>query len=63
MSRSLLFTLLLIVLFAAGVWKVIDAGMQLPIKPKVEKVQPILQDQNVSKVAVPLTGISQAQHP
>jgi Kef-type K+ transport system membrane component KefB len=60
MSRSLLFTLLLIVLFAAGVWKVIDAGMQLPIKPKIEKVQPILQDQNVSKVAVPLTGISQA---
>jgi len=59
MKRSLLFTFILVVLFGVGLWQIIGAGMQLPMKPKVEQVQPVLQDQNVSKVAVPLTGISE----
>jgi Kef-type K+ transport system membrane component KefB len=60
MNKSLLFTVLLIALFVGGLWKIISMGNQLPIKPKVEQAQPILRDPDVSKVAVPITGISQA---
>src|SRR6185312_5037380 len=59
MKRSMTFTLILMVLFAIGLWQIISAGNQLPMKPKVEQVQPVLAQQNVSKVAVPLNGISE----
>jgi len=57
MSRSLIFTFILLVLFIGGVWKVVNVGQRLPIKPKVEKVQPVLVNHDES---VPITGLSQA---
>ncbi|HWY98867.1 MAG TPA: cation:proton antiporter, partial [Bacteroidia bacterium] len=60
MRKSLLFIIVLMVLFLGGLWKIVTMGMQLPVKPKVVTVQPILANQNVSKVAVPITGVSQA---
>lgn len=60
MKKSLLFTVVLMVLFLGGLWKIISMGTLLPVKPKAVMVQPILANQNVSKVAVPITGISQA---
>jgi Kef-type K+ transport system membrane component KefB len=60
MTKSLLFTLVLVGLFAAGMWQILAMGNQLPVKLKADTVKPILPDQNVSKVAVPLNSISQA---
>jgi Kef-type K+ transport system membrane component KefB len=60
MRKSLLFIIVLMILFLGGLWKIVSMGMQLPVKPKAVTVQPILANQNVSKVAVPITGISQA---
>ncbi|HXP51884.1 MAG TPA: cation:proton antiporter, partial [Bacteroidia bacterium] len=57
MRKSLLFIVVLLALFLGGLWKVISMGSLLPVKPKIEKVQPVLVSQNVSE---PITGISQA---
>src|ERR1700722_7767599 len=57
MKKSFLFILILIALFIGSLWKVSNMGALLPIKQKVEKVQPVLVNQNVSE---PITGVSQA---
>ncbi|MGP8216670.1 MAG: cation:proton antiporter [Bacteroidia bacterium] len=57
MSKSFFFTVVLVLLFLAGLWKVISMGNQLPVKPKIEKVQPILADKDISE---PISGTSQA---
>jgi Kef-type K+ transport system membrane component KefB len=57
MRKSLLFIVILIALFLGGLWKVISMGSLLPVKPKIEQVQPVLVNQNISE---PITGISQA---
>ncbi len=57
MKKSFLFTIVLIALFIGSLWKVSTMGALLPIKQKVEKVQPVLVSQNVSE---PITGVSQA---
>lgn len=60
MKKSLLFTVVMVLLFVGGLWKLIIMGNQLPVKPKIEQVQPGLRDPDVTKVAVPINGISQA---
>jgi Kef-type K+ transport system membrane component KefB len=45
-------------LFVFGLWKVVKLGDQLPVKPVQVQTQALLQDKNISKVAVPLSGIS-----
>jgi len=60
MKRLYLLNLLVIVILASGLYAVIKKGEQLPVKPVQQQAKTVLQDKDVSKVAVPLTGMSQA---
>lgn len=57
MKRSLIFTLMLLALTVGGIWQVVNMGNQLPVRPKIEKSQPIMVTPQES---VPITGVSQA---
>ncbi len=53
--------LYIVTFYSICLWKalegVVKMGDQLPVKPVQVQTQTLLQDKNVSKVAVPLTGI------
>jgi Kef-type K+ transport system membrane component KefB len=59
MKKSGIYYVVTLIIFVIGLWQVIGKGTQLPVKPKIVQAQGLLQDKNVSKVAVPITGISQ----
>ena len=59
MNRSVIYYVVTLIIFVVGIWFVIGKGSLLVVKPVVVQTQGLLQDKNISKVAVPLTGIPQ----
>jgi Kef-type K+ transport system membrane component KefB len=60
MKRLFFLNLLVIAILVSGLYMVIKKGETLPVKPVQNQAQTVLADKDVSKVAVPLTGMSQA---
>ncbi len=60
MKRLFFLNVLVIAILVSGLYIIIKKGEKLPVKPVQTQSQSILADKEVSKVAVPLTGVSQA---
>ncbi len=59
MKKLVFLNLLVIAILISGLYIVQQKGAQLPVKPVQTQPQTVLAEKNVSKVAVPITGISQ----
>jgi len=60
MKKLFLLNLLVIAIAVSGLYIVIKKGEKLPVKPVQTQTQTVLQAKDVSKVAVPLNGVTQA---
>src|SRR5579863_4637580 len=60
MKRLFSLNLLVIAILISGLYVAIKNGEKLPVKPVQTQAQTVLPEKDVSKVAVPLTGMSQA---
>jgi len=60
MKRLLFLNLLVIAVLISGLYLVIKKGDALPVKPVDTQTQTLLAAKDISKVAVPITGMSQA---
>ncbi len=59
-KRLVFLNLFVIAILISGLYVVIKKGEKLPVKPAQTQTQTVLPGKDVSKVAVPITGISQA---
>ena len=60
MKKLFLLNFVVIVVLIAGLYMVIKKGEKLPVKPFQTEMQTVLSGKDISKVAVPITGMSQA---
>jgi Kef-type K+ transport system membrane component KefB len=60
MKRLFFLNLLVLAILVSGLYVIIKKGAILPVNPTQVQSQTVLANKDVSKVAVPLTGISQA---
>jgi hypothetical protein len=60
MKRLFFLNLLVIAILVSGLYVVIKKGGELPVKPVKTETPTVLADKDISKVAVPITGMSQA---
>src|ERR1700677_109302 len=60
MKRLFFLNLLVVAVLISGLYVIIKKGEALPVKPVQTQAQTVLAGKDISKVAVPLTGVSQA---
>ncbi len=60
MKRLFFLNVLVIAILISGLYMVIKKGEKLTVKPLQSSVQTVLADKDISKVAVPITGLNQA---